>query len=158
MRSPHYLSSLLNPIIPLDYCVFDSLSVCLFQGNFGMVELCLYDPKGDQTGELVAVKSLKGENESSNLRREISTIRNLYHENIVKYKGICNDEGKSWAHLQAFSFINKTVYLSYKQIYSPFIYSYCIISWGECVSFRRFGHQTHYGVFARWKSERIPAS
>uniref|UniRef100_A0A8C2JQL3 Tyrosine-protein kinase n=1 Tax=Cyprinus carpio TaxID=7962 RepID=A0A8C2JQL3_CYPCA len=65
----------------------------LGEGNFGMVELCLYDPKGDQTGELVAVKSLKTENESSNLRREISTIRNLYHENIVKYKGICNDEG-----------------------------------------------------------------
>uniref|UniRef100_A0A673HNN1 non-specific protein-tyrosine kinase n=1 Tax=Sinocyclocheilus rhinocerous TaxID=307959 RepID=A0A673HNN1_9TELE len=65
----------------------------IYHGNFGMVELCLYDPKGDQTGELVAVKSLKTENESSNLRREISTIRNLYHENIVKYKGICNDEG-----------------------------------------------------------------
>ncbi len=72
----------------------------LVQGNFGTVELCLYDPKGDQTGELVAVKSLKTENESSNLRKEISTIRNLYHENIVKYKGICNDEGKSWAQLQ----------------------------------------------------------
>ncbi|XP_052429947.1 tyrosine-protein kinase JAK1-like [Carassius gibelio] len=65
----------------------------LGEGNFGMVELCLYDPKGDQTGELVAVKSLKTENESSNLRKEISTIRNLYHENIVKYKGICSDEG-----------------------------------------------------------------
>lgn len=65
----------------------------LGEGNFGTVELCLYDPKGDQTGELVAVKSLKTENESSNLRKEISTIRNLYHENIVKYKGICNDEG-----------------------------------------------------------------
>ncbi|XP_051556477.1 tyrosine-protein kinase JAK1-like isoform X1 [Myxocyprinus asiaticus] len=65
----------------------------LGEGNFGMVELCLYDPNGDQTGELVAVKSLKTENESSNLRREINTIRNLYHENIVKYKGICNEEG-----------------------------------------------------------------
>uniref|UniRef100_A0A671Q320 Tyrosine-protein kinase n=1 Tax=Sinocyclocheilus anshuiensis TaxID=1608454 RepID=A0A671Q320_9TELE len=65
----------------------------LGEGNFGLVELCLYDPKGDQTGELVAVKSLKTENECSNLRKEISTIRNLYHENIVKYKGICNDEG-----------------------------------------------------------------
>ncbi|TRY97555.1 hypothetical protein DNTS_002592 [Danionella cerebrum] len=65
----------------------------LGEGNFGMVELCLYDPIGDQTGELVAVKSLKTEKESSNLRREISTIRNLFHENIVKYKGICNEEG-----------------------------------------------------------------
>ncbi|XP_043113838.1 tyrosine-protein kinase JAK1-like [Puntigrus tetrazona] len=67
----------------------------LGEGNFGMVELCRYDPKGDQTGEMVAVKSLKTENESSNLWKEISTIRNLYHENIVKYKGICNDEGGS---------------------------------------------------------------
>ncbi|XP_048018462.1 tyrosine-protein kinase JAK1-like [Megalobrama amblycephala] len=65
----------------------------LGEGNFGMVELCMYDPNGDQTGELVAVKSLKTENESSNLRREINTIRNLFHENIVKYKGICNEEG-----------------------------------------------------------------
>ncbi|CAM4595042.1 unnamed protein product [Leuciscus chuanchicus] len=67
----------------------------LGEGNFGMVELCLYDPNGDQTGELVAVKSLKTENESSNLRKEINTIRNLYHENIVKYKGICNEEGET---------------------------------------------------------------
>ncbi|XP_051554303.1 tyrosine-protein kinase JAK1-like [Myxocyprinus asiaticus] len=65
----------------------------LGKGNFGVVDLCLYDPNGDQTGELVAVKSLKTESESSNLRREINTIRNLYHENIVKYKGICNEEG-----------------------------------------------------------------
>ncbi|XP_056600281.1 tyrosine-protein kinase JAK1-like [Triplophysa dalaica] len=65
----------------------------LGEGNFGMVELCLYDPNGDETGELVAAKSLKSENESNNLRREINTIRNLFHENIVKYKGICNDEG-----------------------------------------------------------------
>ncbi|KAK7158820.1 hypothetical protein R3I94_005226 [Phoxinus phoxinus] len=65
----------------------------LGEGNFGTVELCQYDPNGDQTGEMVAVKSLKTENESSNLRKEINTIRNLYHENIVKYKGICNEEG-----------------------------------------------------------------
>lgn len=65
----------------------------LGEGNFGMVELCLYDPNGDQTGELVAVKSLKSENENSNLRREINTIRNLFHPNIVKYKGICSEEG-----------------------------------------------------------------
>uniref|UniRef100_A0A672PDV8 non-specific protein-tyrosine kinase n=1 Tax=Sinocyclocheilus grahami TaxID=75366 RepID=A0A672PDV8_SINGR len=81
-----------NPLSLIHY-LFVLFFINLVQGNFGMVELCLYDPKGDQTGELVAVKSLKTENESSNLRREISTIRNLYHENIVKYKGICNDEG-----------------------------------------------------------------
>uniref|UniRef100_A0A8C1TDZ5 non-specific protein-tyrosine kinase n=1 Tax=Cyprinus carpio TaxID=7962 RepID=A0A8C1TDZ5_CYPCA len=92
------LSSVLSYLVQylsLNLTLFHSCLhfVKYLDGNFGMVELCLYDPKGDQTGELVAVKSLKTENESSNLRREISTIRNLYHENIVKYKGICNDEG-----------------------------------------------------------------
>lgn len=70
-----------------------------------MVELCLYDPNGDQTGELVAAKSLKSENESNNLRREINTIRNLFHENIVKYKGICNDEGESGMHAHTRHFL-----------------------------------------------------
>lgn len=68
----------------------------LGEGHFGKVELCLYDPRGDRTGELVAVKSLKSESEESettNLRREINTMRELYHENIVKYKGVCTEEG-----------------------------------------------------------------
>lgn len=68
------------------------------QGHFGKVELCLYDPRGDRTGELVAVKSLKSESEeseTSNLRREINTMRELYHENIVKYKGVCTEEGEA---------------------------------------------------------------
>jgi len=79
----------------LNQYLFISYFINLVQGNFGTVELCLYDPNGDQTGELVAVKSLKTQDESNNLRKEINTIRNLYHENIVKYKGICNEEGKS---------------------------------------------------------------
>uniref|UniRef100_A0A673LVN6 Tyrosine-protein kinase n=1 Tax=Sinocyclocheilus rhinocerous TaxID=307959 RepID=A0A673LVN6_9TELE len=68
----------------------------LGEGHFGKVELCRYDPRGDRTGELVAVKSLKPENreeQSSNLWREIHILRELYHENIVKYKGICHEEG-----------------------------------------------------------------
>lgn len=137
----------------------------LVQGNFGTVELCLYDPKGDQTGELVAVKSLKTENESSNLRKEISTIRNLYHENIVKYKGICNDEGKSWAQLQTqrpclhtfFNLITKTIYLSYSE-YIAHLYALTVLLLGVNVSLRRSEHQTHYGVLALWQSERIPAT
>lgn len=67
------------------------------QGHFGKVELCRYDPRGDKTGELVAVKSLKPENreeQSTNLSREIDILKALYHENIVKYKGICQEEGK----------------------------------------------------------------
>uniref|UniRef100_A0A7N6AXY6 Tyrosine-protein kinase n=1 Tax=Anabas testudineus TaxID=64144 RepID=A0A7N6AXY6_ANATE len=68
----------------------------LMQGHFGKVELCRYDPRGDKTGELVAVKSLKPENreeQSNNLSSEINILKALYHENIVKYKGICQEEG-----------------------------------------------------------------
>uniref|UniRef100_A0A8C7LKQ5 Tyrosine-protein kinase n=1 Tax=Oncorhynchus mykiss TaxID=8022 RepID=A0A8C7LKQ5_ONCMY len=66
------------------------------RGHFGKVELCRYDPRGDRTGELVAVKSLKPENreeQSNNLWSEIGILKELYHENIVKYKGICQEEG-----------------------------------------------------------------
>lgn len=69
----------------------------MLQGHFGTVELCLYDPHGDYSGQMVAVKSLKSESEGpegSNLRREINTMRELYHNNIVKYKGICTEEGQ----------------------------------------------------------------
>ncbi|KAG7230543.1 hypothetical protein INR49_025259 [Caranx melampygus] len=68
----------------------------LGEGHFGKVELCRYDPRGDRTGELVAVKSLKPENreeQSNNLSSEINILKALYHENIVKYKGICQEEG-----------------------------------------------------------------
>uniref|UniRef100_A0A3B4WM19 Tyrosine-protein kinase n=1 Tax=Seriola lalandi dorsalis TaxID=1841481 RepID=A0A3B4WM19_SERLL len=68
----------------------------LGEGHFGKVELCRYDPRGDRTGEPVAVKSLKPENreeQSNNLSSEINILKALYHENIVKYKGICQEEG-----------------------------------------------------------------
>uniref|UniRef100_A0A665UP63 Tyrosine-protein kinase n=1 Tax=Echeneis naucrates TaxID=173247 RepID=A0A665UP63_ECHNA len=68
----------------------------LGEGHFGKVELCRYDPRGDRTGELVAVKSLKPENreeQSNNLSSEIDILKALYHKNIVKYKGICQEEG-----------------------------------------------------------------
>ncbi|KAG7513189.1 tyrosine-protein kinase JAK1 [Solea senegalensis] len=68
----------------------------LGEGHFGKVELCRYDPRGDKTGELVAVKSLKPENreeQCNNLSSEIDILKALYHENIVKYKGICQEEG-----------------------------------------------------------------
>ncbi|XP_053325990.1 tyrosine-protein kinase JAK1 [Spea bombifrons] len=70
----------------------------LGEGHFGKVELCRYDPEGDNTGDLVAVKSLKpgsGGNHIADLKKEIEILRNLYHENIVKYKGICDDDGGS---------------------------------------------------------------
>jgi len=44
------------------------------------------------------VKSLKPENreeQSNNLSREIDILKALYHKNIVKYKGICKEEGEA---------------------------------------------------------------
>lgn len=76
-------------------------SLFSMQGHFGKVELCRYDPRGDRTGEFVAVKSLKPENreeQSSGLSKEIDILKALYHENIVKYKGICEEEGKPDAY------------------------------------------------------------
>ncbi|RXN35576.1 tyrosine- kinase JAK1 isoform X2 [Labeo rohita] len=88
------------PMLEVDPTVFEKRFLKkirdLGEGHFGKVELCRYDPRGDRTGELVAVKSLKPENreeQNSNLWREIYILRELYHENIVKYKGICHEEG-----------------------------------------------------------------
>uniref|UniRef100_UPI0037E940A3 tyrosine-protein kinase JAK1 n=1 Tax=Semicossyphus pulcher TaxID=241346 RepID=UPI0037E940A3 len=89
----------------------------LGEGHFGKVELCRYDPRGDKTGELVAVKSLKPENreeQSTNLLREIDILKGLYHENIVKYKGICQEEGG-----QAIKLIMKYVPLGSLKEYLP---------------------------------------
>ncbi|XP_048097869.1 tyrosine-protein kinase JAK1-like [Alosa alosa] len=88
------------PNVDLDPNVFEKRFLKrirpLGEGHFGKVELCLYDSRGDRTGELVAVKSLKSESsgvETSNLLREINTMRELLHENIVKYKGVSAEEG-----------------------------------------------------------------
>uniref|UniRef100_A0A8C9QXN2 Tyrosine-protein kinase n=1 Tax=Scleropages formosus TaxID=113540 RepID=A0A8C9QXN2_SCLFO len=88
------------PTLEVDPTVFEKRFLKkirdLGEGHFGKVELCRYDPQGDRTGELVAVKSLKPENreeQSGNLQSEINILRELYHENIVKYKGICSEEG-----------------------------------------------------------------
>ncbi|XP_032427600.1 tyrosine-protein kinase JAK1 [Xiphophorus hellerii] len=88
------------PIQPVDPTVFETRFLRkireLGEGHFGKVELCRYDPRGDRTGEMVAVKSLKpenGEEQSNNLLKEIEILKALYHENIVKYKGISQEEG-----------------------------------------------------------------
>uniref|UniRef100_A0A4W5JJL4 Tyrosine-protein kinase n=1 Tax=Hucho hucho TaxID=62062 RepID=A0A4W5JJL4_9TELE len=97
-----------NPVLPpsrvpiqeVDPTVFDTRFLRkiddLGEGHFGKVELCQYDPHGDGRGELVAVKSLKPNSKGQlacHLRREIDTMRELYHRNIVKYKGVCSEEG-----------------------------------------------------------------
>jgi Janus kinase 1 len=69
--------------VALFFKVCVCVCVCYSQGHFGKVELCQYDPCGDGRGQLVAVKSLKPESRG-HLWREIDTMRELYHHNIVK--------------------------------------------------------------------------
>lgn len=67
------------------------------QGHFGKVSLYCYDPTNDGTGEMVAVKSLKAgcsQQLLASWKREIEILKTLYHENIVKYKGCCSEQGK----------------------------------------------------------------
>ncbi|KAL3047275.1 hypothetical protein OYC64_021489 [Pagothenia borchgrevinki] len=68
----------------------------LGKGNFGSVELCRYDPLGDNTGELVAVKKLQPNKLSTieDFKKEVKTLRVLDYEYIVKYKGVCYSTGR----------------------------------------------------------------
>ncbi|NXD56612.1 JAK3 kinase, partial [Corvus moneduloides] len=63
----------------------------LGKGNFGSVELCRYDPLGDSTGELVAVKKLQQDSakEIRDFEREIQILHSLQHDFIVQYRGVC---------------------------------------------------------------------
>ncbi|XP_076009174.1 tyrosine-protein kinase JAK2 [Genypterus blacodes] len=68
----------------------------LGKGNFGSVELCRYDPLGDHTGELIAVKKLQPNKQSSlnDFQKEIQTLSILHNDYIVKYRGICYSTGR----------------------------------------------------------------
>ncbi|XP_053320800.1 non-receptor tyrosine-protein kinase TYK2 [Spea bombifrons] len=68
----------------------------LGEGHFGKVSLYCYDPNNDGTGEMVAVKSLKSgcsQQLEISWKGEIKILKTLYHENIVKYKGCCSEQG-----------------------------------------------------------------
>ncbi|XP_038640660.1 non-receptor tyrosine-protein kinase TYK2 isoform X2 [Scyliorhinus canicula] len=68
----------------------------LGEGHFGKVGLYIYDPFNDNTGEVVAVKSLKSECSKelhTSWTREIEILKMLYHDNIVKYKGSSSEQG-----------------------------------------------------------------
>ncbi|KFV69428.1 Tyrosine-protein kinase JAK3, partial [Dryobates pubescens] len=67
----------------------------LGKGNFGSVELCRYDPLGDSTGELVAVKRLQQDSakELQDFQREIQILHSLQHDFIVQYRGVCYSRG-----------------------------------------------------------------
>ncbi|NXY80569.1 JAK3 kinase, partial [Glareola pratincola] len=68
----------------------------LGKGNFGSVELCRYDPLGDSTGELVAVKKLQQDSakELRDFEREIHILHSLQHDFIVRYRGVCYSRGE----------------------------------------------------------------
>ncbi|NXG77981.1 JAK3 kinase, partial [Baryphthengus martii] len=68
----------------------------LGKGNFGSVELCRYDPLGDSTGELVAVKKLQQDSakELLDFEREIQILHSLQHDFIVRYRGVCYSRGR----------------------------------------------------------------
>nr|XP_041567721.1 non-receptor tyrosine-protein kinase TYK2 isoform X1 [Taeniopygia guttata] len=100
---PHHLVDVtsVNPDCPVsDPTVFQKRYLKkireLGEGHFGKVSLCCYDPTNDGTGEMVAVKSLKSGSSPqllSSWKREIQILKTLYHENIVKYKGCCSEQG-----------------------------------------------------------------
>lgn len=71
------------------------------QGNFGSVELCRYDPLGDNTGPLVAVKQLQhsGPDQQRDFRREIQILKALHSDFIVKYRGVSYGPGERQQHL-----------------------------------------------------------
>ncbi|KAM7409604.1 hypothetical protein PAMA_001203 [Pampus argenteus] len=68
----------------------------LGKGNFGSVELCRYDPLGDNTGELVAVKKLQPNKQSTleDFQKEVNTLSVLHCNYIVKYRGVCYSTGR----------------------------------------------------------------
>ncbi|KAJ6652812.1 hypothetical protein lerEdw1_010592 [Lerista edwardsae] len=73
----------------------------LGKGNFGSVELCRYDPLGDNTGELVAVKRLQQSSveQRHDFEREIAILRSLHHDFIVAYRGVCYSRGRNCLRL-----------------------------------------------------------
>ncbi|XP_004698194.1 tyrosine-protein kinase JAK3 [Echinops telfairi] len=68
----------------------------LGKGNFGSVELCRYDPLGDNTGALVAVKQLQhsGPDQQKDFQREIQILKALHSDFIVKYRGVSYGPGR----------------------------------------------------------------
>uniref|UniRef100_A0A673A8C1 Tyrosine-protein kinase n=1 Tax=Sphaeramia orbicularis TaxID=375764 RepID=A0A673A8C1_9TELE len=68
----------------------------LGKGNFGSVELCRYDPLGDNTGELVAVKKLQPNKQSTlkDFQKEVNTLSVMHCDYIVKYRGVCYSMGR----------------------------------------------------------------
>ncbi|NXS76677.1 JAK3 kinase, partial [Pandion haliaetus] len=121
-QCPHHLPppdyELLSDLSPTDVTLRDSfwgyepLAMCqdpthfeerhlkyislLGKGNFGSVELCRYDPLGDSTGELVAVKKLQQDSakELQDFEREIQILHSLQHDFIVQYRGVCYSRGR----------------------------------------------------------------
>lgn len=69
------------------------------------MELCRYDPLGDNTGALVAVKQLQhsGPDQQRDFQREIHILKALHSDFIVKYRGVSYGPGEVWEHQQGTS-------------------------------------------------------
>uniref|UniRef100_A0A8C9WZS6 Tyrosine-protein kinase n=1 Tax=Sander lucioperca TaxID=283035 RepID=A0A8C9WZS6_SANLU len=102
----HYTSQLIIPVwraispAQHDQTLFEERHLRyihpLGKGNFGSVELCRYDPLGDNTGELVAVKKLQPNKQSTleDFKKEVKTLSILHCDYIVKYRGVCYSTGR----------------------------------------------------------------
>uniref|UniRef100_A0A8C5B9D9 Tyrosine-protein kinase n=1 Tax=Gadus morhua TaxID=8049 RepID=A0A8C5B9D9_GADMO len=82
-----------TPVFEERYLRYISL---LGKGNFGSVELCRYDPLGDNTGELLAVKKLQPSKRSflADFTKEIKTLSVLRCDYIVRYRGVSYSTGR----------------------------------------------------------------
>ncbi|XP_063003281.1 tyrosine-protein kinase JAK3 [Elgaria multicarinata webbii] len=94
-----------DPSLSQDLALFEDRHLkyisILGKGNFGSVELCRYDPLGDSTGDLVAVKRLhqSSAEQQQDFEKEIAILRALHHEYIVAYRGVCYSRGRNCLHL-----------------------------------------------------------
>ncbi|XP_017284854.1 non-receptor tyrosine-protein kinase TYK2 [Kryptolebias marmoratus] len=95
----------IDPLPPSDSNMFQKRYLKkmrdLGEGHFGKVTLYMYDPCNDGTGELVAVKALKQENNNvpEVWMKEIEILKSLDHCNIVQYKGCCTELGRQEVQL-----------------------------------------------------------
>lgn len=127
-----------------------TLACLLFQGNFGSVEMCRYDPLQDNTGEVVAVKKLQ-HSTAEHLRdfeREIEILKSLQHENIVKYKGVCYSAGTAIS-----------TWTTPNSWYFEYTHSSFPLNVDEFLIFgplRETKSAPHHGISTFWQSARLP--
>ncbi|XP_068027042.1 tyrosine-protein kinase JAK3 [Melanerpes formicivorus] len=116
----------------------------LGKGNFGSVELCRYDPLGDSTGELVAVKRLQQDSakELQDFQREIQILHSLQHDFIVQYRGVCYSRGRRGLRL-VMEFLPNGCLRDYLQRNQPLLdhSTLLLYAWQICKGMEYLGEQ-----------------